>query len=164
MQAVVINEVQIDGQTVKDEFIELFNPNNYDIDLAGFFLKKKTSGGTEKNLVSSGKFTGIIPALGYFLIAPEVNDDETPNYMGAVTPNLYYSVKSESVAKDNTVLLYNKDDILQDKVGFGLAQDFETMPALNPAEFESVIRTGGVDTNDNSVDFVISKIPTPWTN
>ncbi len=160
-RAIVINEIQTEGQTVKDEFIELYNPNNFDVDLSDFSLKKKTSGGNESNLVSSSSFTGIISALGFFLIVPQNNDDGTPNYTGSVIPDLYYSGKSYSIASNNTVLLYDKNDSLQDKVGFGEAEDFEVAPAQNSGAGKSITRTGGTDTNDNSVDFTISDTPTP---
>lgn len=161
VKPIVINEVQVGGQTAKDEFIELYNPNDFAVDISGYALKKKTSGGTESNLVSSGAFSGIIPACGYFLITPQVNDDGTPNYMGVATPDLYYSGKTYSIASNNTVLLYDAESSLIDKVGFGDAQDFETAAAGNPLDGQSITRTGGLDTDDNSADFVVSDAPTP---
>jgi len=159
---IIINEIQTEGQTVKDEFIELYNPNDFGVDLTGFSLKKKTSGGTESNLASSGNFTGIIPAFGYFLIVPQNNDDGTPNYTGLAIPDLYYSGKTYSVASDNTVLLYDKNDTLQDKVGFGLAVDFEMSPAQNSQTGKSIQRKSlGEDANDNSADFIVLDTPTP---
>jgi len=161
-KTILINEIQTEGKTTKDEFIELYNPNNVDVNLLEFSLKKKTSGGTESNLISSGSFSGIIPALGYFLIAPQINNDGTLNYMGLETPDLYYSGKTYSVAFDNTILLYDNYGNLLDKVGFGSAKDFETNPTLNPPEAGSIGRKGmGQDTNNNSVDFSVYTEPTP---
>lgn len=162
IKPILINEIQVEGQTTKDEFIELYNPNNFEINLTDFSLKKKTSGGNESNLVSAGSFTGTISALGYFLIVPQNNEDETPNYTGSAIPDLYYSGKSYSVASNNTVLLYDKNDALQDKVGFGEASDFETASTQNPEAGKSIQRKNlGEDTNDNSQDFIISETPTP---
>lgn len=162
IKPILINEIQIEGQTAKDEFIELYNPNEFDIDILGFSLKKKTSSGTESNLVSSGNFTGIISALGYFLIVPQNNEDGTLNYTGLAVPDLYYSGKSYSVASDNAILLYDKNNNLQDKVGFGSASDFELSPAKNPDKNKSIKRENlGEDTGDNSQDFIISDTPTP---
>jgi competence ComEA-like helix-hairpin-helix protein len=158
---ILINEIQISGVTASDEFIELYNPNDSVIDLTGFALKKKTSSGNESNLVSSGSFTGTIPALGYFLITPQSNDDGTEKYMGLAVSDLRYSGKSYSVASNNTVLLYASNGDLQDKVGFGSAQDFEVAPVPNPDNNKSISRTGGVDTDNNSIDFVILDTPTP---
>jgi len=162
LKEVLINEIQIAGEIADDEFVELYNPNNIDIDISSFSLKKKTSSGTESNLVSSASFSGIITALGYFLIAPQDDTDGTPNYTGTAVPDLRYSGKSYSVASNNTVLLYDKDDNLQDKVGFGSAIDFETAPVLNPDDEKSIQRKNlGEDTGDNSQDFIIIDTPTP---
>jgi len=161
VKSILINEIQTAGQTTKDEFIELYNPNNSEVDLSGYALKKKTSGGTESNLVSLGSFIGTIPANGYFLIAPQINDDGSLNYTGSAGPDLYYSGKSYSMASNNAVLLYDKDNNLQDKVGFGTASDFETAVAVNPDDGKSISRITGIDTNDNSADFTVLDTPTP---
>jgi len=82
--------------------------------------------------------------------------------MGLSAVDLYYSGKSYSVASNNTVFLYDKDNNLQDKVGFGAAIDFESAPALNPSAGKSVQRKNlGEDTNDNNQDFIILDVPTP---
>lgn len=161
LKPIVINEIQTEGKTVKDEFIELYNPNNFDVDLNGYALKKKTSSGAESNLVSSDKFSGIILANNYFLIAPQDNTDGPQNYTGLIAPDLRYSGISYSVASNNTVLLYDKSEILQDKVGFGAAKDFETAFAANPPASKSISRISGIDTDDNSKDFIILDSPTP---
>ncbi|MSU54848.1 MAG: lamin tail domain-containing protein [Candidatus Staskawiczbacteria bacterium] len=155
---ILISEIQTAGVNAKDEFIILYNPNAVDMNLVGFTLKKKTSTGTESNLVSSGSFTGVILADGYFLIAPQDNDDQTKNYTGSLEPDLRYSGKSFSVADNNTILFYNIDNELLDKVGFGSAQDFETAPAENPPESKSIVRSEThSDTEDNAVDFKIKE-------
>src|SRR3989338_968962 len=166
LENILINEIQITGVTAKDEFIELYNPNDTNISLDGFSLKKKVyPSGNETNLIKSSDFIGTIPALGYFLIAPQVDSDGTLNYTGLATPDLHYSVKSASIAFDNAVLLYDKDDILQDKVGFGTAQDFETAPAENPPKDKSIERKIlGQDADDNSQDFKISDESSPKEN
>src|SRR3989344_1982706 len=154
---VLINEIQTAGASSKDEFIRLYNPNAVDMNLAGFALKKKTSSGTESNLVSSSSFTGAILANGHFLIAPQ-DDDETKNYTGDIEPNLRYSGSTFSIADNNTVLFYNASDEFLDKVGFGSAEDFETAPAQNPPENKSLIRNEAHDdTDDNSVDFHVKE-------
>ena len=161
LKNILINEVQIAGlDNKKDEFVELYNPNDVDVDLTGFALKRKTKSGNENNLVSAGKFTKTIPKLGYFLIVPQ-DDGDIKNYTGEAVPSLYYSVKNESMADNNTILLYGKNGIVQDKVGFGLAVDYEESPALVPQDGESIGRTGGADTDNNNADFTIFDEPTP---
>ena len=161
---ILISEIQAEGETAKDEFVELYNPNNTSVDLLGWNLKKKTSNGSESNLVSSGKFSGQIAAFGYFLIAPQINEDGTPNYKGLGLPDLRYSGKTYSFAKNNTILLYDPSGELVDKVGFGEAQDFEGSAALAATVGKSLGRkfTEGryQDTDDNFNDFEI-QTPTP---
>ncbi len=159
---ILINEVQTAGVTTKDEFIELYNPNTVGVNMAGFALKKKTSGGTESNLISTGSFLGVIKSQGYFLIAPPNNEDGSKNYTGVAMPDLYYSGKTFSIASSNTVLLYNADGALLDKVGFGAAKDFELLATVNPDSNKSIERKKpGQDTDNNANDFKVSDAPTP---
>ncbi len=162
LKNILINEIQVAGETVGDEFIELYNPNTVDVDLADFSLKKKTSTGTESNLVSAGSFSGIIKASGFFLIAPQDDADGTKNYTGLELPDLRFSGKTFSIASNNTVLLYNKEGILLDKVGFGEASDFEAAPAVNPDASQSIERKKiAQDSDNNATDFTLSEYPTP---
>src|SRR3990172_11656250 len=62
---VVISEVQVAGVTdADDEFVELYNPTEADINLSGWSLTKKISNGTETNLDSS--LSGTIPSHSYY--------------------------------------------------------------------------------------------------
>jgi len=95
---ILISELRAWGESSKDEFVELYNPTSVFVNLEGWGLKKKTSNGSESNLVSSVKFSGTIAAFGYFLIAPQINEDGTPNYIGLGSPDLRYSGRTYSFA------------------------------------------------------------------
>ena len=164
---VVISEVQIGGATAKDEFVELYNPTNAQVSLEGWYLTKKTSGGTEGNLLAGFPDTSI-PAHGFFLITPQ------SNYTGSVTADATYSQTTNSIAADNTVILYSDNKItVVDKVGFGDAADNETLSYPdNPGDNKSLqrminatIKEGGYgpawDTNNNSADFFTQAEPSP---
>ncbi len=126
---ILINEIQIQGETNHDEFIELYNPNNRLIDLSNWRLSKKTSSGNESNLVASNSFQGVIPAYGYFLIAnPQIREDGEPHYQGGEIPDIYYSGQNYYIASDNTILLYAPDESLSDRVGYGEVSDFDGSP------------------------------------
>ena len=159
---ILISEVKAEGASATDEFIEFYNPNDGAVDLSGWALKKKTSGGTESNLVSASAFSGAIPANGYFLVVPQ---GATTTYPMA---DLTYSGSTYSFADNNTILFYNPTGAVSDKVGFGQAQDFETNAAENPTAENSIGRTWNVrslaphDTDDNSADFEL-QTPTPKT-
>lgn len=152
----VINEVMI-GQTgaSKNEFIELYNSSDTVIDLTGYSLKKKAKTGSESNLVSSGKFTGSIPAKDYFLIS-------SPEYQSIIQADLVYSGTSYSIANDNTILLYNAVGELIDKIGYGAATDSEVQAAASLNPDQSLERQPiGSDSDNNSFDFFISAMPSP---
>lgn len=150
----LISEVQISGETSKDEFIELYNPNNESVDLTDWVIKRKSSSGIEYSLVSASRLEGkTIPAQGYFLLAHE-------DYTGTVTSDVVWA-KSNSVASNNSVLLYAFDGSVIDKVGIGVASDFETSPyPNNPDNNQSISRDAEIDTDNNAADFILSK-PTP---
>lgn len=101
---VVISEIQVGTDNgVEDEFIELYNPTDEEVDLTGWEIRKRTSGETESNLVDDGKFTGTIKPKSFYLIAH-------PGYQGARQPDLFYSASSTNLAySDNAVVLYNGD-------------------------------------------------------
>jgi len=155
-QDLVINEIMVGSkENAKFEFIELFNNADSPIDLTGYSLKKKTKSGAESNLVSSSKFLGSIPARGYFLIT-HIENTKINN------ANLFYSGSSYSISADNTVILYDKEEKIIDKVGYGESGDFETLAAPYPEDDKSIERKIlGIDSDNNSEDFVIRNNPTP---
>ena len=166
---VVISDVQVEGATANDEFVELYNPTNIPISLSGWYLTKKTSGGNEQNLLADIPIGKSIPARGFFLITPQTG------YTGPVTADTTYSQTSYFIATDNTVILYSDNKItVVDKVGFGDAVDNETLSyPTNPPDNKSLQRkinatlneSGSYgpawDTDNNSVDFFIRTNPNP---
>ena len=165
---VVISEVQT-GKTgaADDEFVELYNPTGSDVNLNGWRLTKKNSGGTESNLVSAFP-SKIIPAHGFFLITHQTD------YTGSVNGDITYSGGTFFIADDdNTVLLYSDAQVtLIDKVGYGTAApDNETSSAPSPPTDGSIERKSsstnnenegnGWDTNNNSADFTTRTTPQP---
>lgn len=171
---VVISEVQIAGDTdADDEFVELYNPTDSSVDMTGWRVTRKTSSGTQSNLVAS--MSGTIAAHGFFLIAH-------PDYDGAIAEDATYSATSSAIAANNTVLLYSDAGItVVDKIGMGTATDNETQTTKVPTANSSIERKAtesstaitmaagggeetagnGQDTNNNNADFVVQTISNP---
>ncbi|MDO8604243.1 MAG: lamin tail domain-containing protein [bacterium] len=67
--AVLINEIQV--APINERFIELYNSDNSDVDLTGWYIQRKTATGSSfGSLVSSTQLMGKkLPAQSYFLIS-----------------------------------------------------------------------------------------------
>jgi hypothetical protein len=155
---ILISEVQTAGTSdEKQEFVELYNPNDVEVDLTGWYLQKETSGGTVSYFDKKSLFSGLkISASGYFLIAR----------VGYFVIPANVSVDS-ALSNDTELILKNPNDYISDKVGWGLAQDYETAPAVNPGKGQSLGRkvlADGTeqDTDNNLADFEL-QTPSPKT-
>ena len=171
---IVISEIQISGATANDEFVELYNPTDSDINLFGWRLARKTAFGavTEDLLTSFPDKT--IPAKGYFLIA------HPSGYDGGVLADAIYSTVA-FIADDNAVILYSDaGHTIVDLVGLGAATTSETATIENPIVHQSIERKAfavstagdlvngvhqwsgnGYDSDSNSQDFVLQDNPNP---
>ncbi|MFZ2225873.1 MAG: lamin tail domain-containing protein [Candidatus Moraniibacteriota bacterium] len=157
---IVINEIMLGTEAdSKEEFIELFNPGLQSISLKNFKLTKKTNSKdnlitTESTLITSSNFQGEIPAGGYFLIT-HLNF-KLKFFADLSYPSSYY------ITDDNTILLYDSEGKLIDKVGIGKALDFEAEATQNPPKGASVERNENhLDTDNNFKDFSPQNKPSP---
>lgn len=155
--SVVISQVKIAGTNASDEFVELFNASDSPVDLGGWRLSRRSSNATAaaQNLIAS--LSGTIAAKGYFLIAH-------PNATTSALADRVYSASSSGIAADNTVILYSDNgQTVVDKLGFGSAQDVETLAfATSPSAGASLLRKPcGLDTDNNSTDFSTLSVANP---
>ncbi len=171
---VVISEVQlgITGAST-NEFIELYNPTDKEINVTGWRLAKKTAAADATEVFVIESFPEkTIPAHGYLLLA---HDD----YDGGKSEDVSYN--ADSFSNNNTLLLYNASLELVDKVGLGSSNDVETLAIGNPASGKSIERKAkdtstaesmvaggedefsgnGLDTDNNSTDFILRNVPEP---
>lgn len=111
---VIISEVFAGSeQSSDDEFVELYNPTSQAVDLTGWFIKKKSSSGSESSLVAATRLQGKqIPAGGYLLIARE------NKYLGTVTPDALWASSISLAYTNNAVLLYGADGVLVDETAW----------------------------------------------
>ncbi|KKP32409.1 MAG: hypothetical protein A2360_02865 [Candidatus Staskawiczbacteria bacterium RIFOXYB1_FULL_32_11] len=153
-EKILISEVLLGG----DEFIELFNPNNTDVSLTNWYLQRKTK--TAENYssyVTKNDFEGkTILANNYFLIVRQSSQYK----------NLADIIFDEPLTEDNSLVLKNFNGDISDKLGFGLATDFEILSAITPENDKSLVRkwlevdNSEQDTDNNFNDFE-TQIPTP---
>jgi predicted extracellular nuclease len=158
---IVINEIQTEGETTKDDWVELYNPNDFEVDISNWSIQRSPSSGSiyKKNFETGQKILGH----GFFLVVR--NDasqsllsiaDMTTSVLQLSDVATIYLVKSH----DN---ISGLDDLnIIDKVGYGNNPfSCEVSPASVPPKNKSISRTLGADTNDNSIDFTILETPTP---
>ncbi len=159
---ILISEIQIAGQDTegkimeKEDFVELFNPNDQDISLTGWYLQRKTKDAIDfSSYAPQNLFSGkVIKAHNHFLIA-----NASSTFLAEVTTTY-------PLTEDNTLVLKNPNREIADKVGWGEAPDYETATTSNPAAGESIGRRWSTttenyqDTDNNFEDFEI-QVPTP---
>lgn len=83
VDSVVVNEVSasnsmfVDDYFKKDDWIELYNAGNKDIDLAGYYISDNESKPTKYKITSSaGSSSTVIPAHGYLIVWASKRDDK----------------------------------------------------------------------------------------
>ncbi|HOE15587.1 MAG TPA: lamin tail domain-containing protein [Candidatus Paceibacterota bacterium] len=186
IEPIVFSEVQISGETADDEFIELYNPLDHDIDLTGYSIKKLTDNNLEKktNLVSDDNISGkIIQSHGYFLIV-HAKEGSINQYKGTTSPDLYFNSSSYSIVPNNTLILYDSLNREIDRIGWTNNEAVDPICEgdclLNINDFQSFERKAkssstkdlmqdgldktfgnSFDSNNNIQDFIIRDIPEP---
>ncbi|OGE76513.1 MAG: hypothetical protein A3C85_03750 [Candidatus Doudnabacteria bacterium RIFCSPHIGHO2_02_FULL_48_21] len=154
----VISQIQITGGPGKttEDFVEIKNPTETDIDLNGKRLVKRTKTGTTDTLIKSWTSATIIKAHSYYLWA-------NSSYAGiAMPPDV---ATTGTLAEDNGIALregQNDVGVIIDSVAWGEAANIfvESAPfATNPAANQSLERIA--DTDNNFMDFTLQSISHP---
>lgn len=174
---VVISEVQINGATANQDFIELYNPTNSAINLSGWQIIKKTSTGTAGSLVLIS--SGTIPARGYFLWA----NNQTPQNPFSTTIGADVS-NAGNLSENNSIALEDASDNIIDQVGWGTgtnqfvegtlinngsdtnksmerkAYATSTVVSMSSGGTDEV-KGNGFDANNNATDFILRAVSQP---
>ena len=154
---VVINEVYGGGgnsrSVFSNDFVELYNPTDKDIDITGWVLDQQSAAG---NSGSKTTLSGIVPAGGYYLIQGQAGGNATKDLPAPDATN----DKMTFGAKSAIAVLLNGDAEV-DRVGWGSAAKPEGNAAAGTSNSTSIQRkTVGVDTDNNAEDFEVAA-PTP---
>lgn len=166
---VVINQVYggggNSGATYKNDFIELYNNENFAVSLTGWSVQYASATGTGTWNVTA--LNGSIPAHGFYLVQEAAGSGGTTNLPAPdATGTISMSGTTAKVILCNTTTAQtgaNPAGVnIMDKVGYGSsATGFETAPATGTDNSTSVQRiTDGVDNNNNSTDFKVDN-PVP---
>lgn len=154
---VVINEVYggggNSGATISNDFVELYNPTDADIDITGWVLDQQSASGNSGNQTT---LAGTVPAGGYFLIkgAAGSNKDNP-------LENADFESTFNFGGKEASAVLHDASGNQVDLVGWGGAKNSEGAPAKGTSNSTSVQRKeAGVDTDNNAADFEVAA-PTP---
>jgi len=162
---ILISEIQFETENdTKDEFIELYNPTDQEIDLTCWRLEKyaskdpnSTSTPTLTTLIPQSKFRGKIKPFSFFLITSSSTKEK---YQG----DLSYA-GSYSIAKNNVIILRKPNNEISDLIGYGDNEEkiyqAETKPFLRDNfQNKSIQRKNLQDTGNNFEDFWL-RIPNP---
>ena len=120
----------------KGEFIELYNPNEFPIDLSGFYIKKITREGnySDVKIVAPTKIRAVIQPFSYFLI---VNRD-TCGTLNISIDYVYPTSSNYGLTYNNGLALFNDKDELVDYLCWGHVENFSCLE--NPPEDKVIER------------------------
>ena len=161
---ILISEIKITGGPGKTEndFIELYNFNNYQINLNGYRLVKRTKTGTTDTSIKSWTTDIYVPANGYYLWANSGYADIS------ATPD---AITTATISDDNGVAIrFGAADTgaIIDSAGWGGAQNafvegsvFLTNPGANQSIQRKFQNNTFIDNGDNANDFEIQSCPSP---
>ncbi|MDY5785596.1 lamin tail domain-containing protein, partial [Corynebacterium sp.] len=154
---VVISEVYggggNNGSVYSNDFVELYNPTDIDIEITGWTLKQKSSKG---NVGTSVVLSGVVPAGSHFLIQGAAGSATTGELPAADLEATFNFSGSSAIAE-----LIDATSERVDLVGWGTTAEFETAPAAGTQNATSIQRLDpATDTDDNSADFAPGA-PTP---
>src|SRR6478609_3671694 len=173
---VVINEAYLSGGSAgaafTNKFVELYNPGDSAVSLAGWSIQYRPATGT-------GASTGVVPltgsigAKGYYLVGGGSNGT---NGQALPTPDVASNALNPSgttgtliLAKSASALTLPAGSVtgnasVADLLGYGTSNTFETAKATAPSgntDVKSLVRTNAKDADDNSADFTLSATITP---
>ncbi len=163
---VVISEVYgggaSGGATWQRDYIELYNPTDEPVDLAGTSVQYRSAAGAG-NPSGVTVLTGTIPAKDYFLVAeggttagaqPLPEPDASGSIgLSATAGTIFLARQTTALTAPPTGSVTGNAAII-DVVGYGTSSTFETKAAPAPSITNSVARdAAGKDTDDNSTDF-----------
>lgn len=132
--AVLLSEVQIEGEKAADEFVELYNESSDPVNLSGWSLRKKSVADVTAKGSSLKTFgsNDTIPAHSYFLWTNSTS----------IFKDIADATTSSTLSDNNSLALYDKSGTLIDSLTWGSGHTLPYSPTLfgNPDKKESFTR------------------------
>jgi len=155
----LIIEIQIAGDKASYDFIKIYNPSDFPIDIKGYQLKKRVQKGTESSIrvFSEGS---IIPAKGCVLWASSKD-----NYDSLVETNIS---SISYLSQDNSIALLDTDKKIIDALAWGSGHinpfiegsPFPQNPDKNQTLKRKILDDAIYqDTGNNKEDFKLGTLP-----
>lgn len=152
----LIVEVQIAGEKADNDFIKIYNPSNYDLDITGYKLRKKSSTGNQSSIRVFPPGSKIL-ARGYFLWANSKED-----FHLTIGANVW---SKTTLAKNNSIALLNPEGLIIDALAWGESQNpfvrgspFPENPVVNQQLKRKKANGDYQETGNNNQDFYLSPL------
>jgi hypothetical protein len=174
VSTVVISEVYggggNSGSLYRNDFVELYNNTDINIDISGWTVHYASAAGSFNNKTTLPDNSIILP-YSYYLVkwaagssttVPELPTADVEGSVFAGATNLKVALTNNDTAPNSPT-----DTNVVDYVGAGNATAYEGAVAPGPSNSESISRTKSgniyVDTDNNSADFTVGA-PTPMNS
>lgn len=156
--SLVISQVQVSGSAgANDEFIELYNPTDFPVSLAGWSVQYKTASGSFPVTAKKNLPEFELGAGKYYLMAHA-------DYVGSIEPDLRHAVFSLSGSATGATIFLSRntdgitgidDADIASRVAYGngTGNSPEGTSAVLPESGKSLVRVSNI--GDNSLDFEI---------
>lgn len=171
----VISEAYLKGgsanQPFTNKFVELENPTDAPVSLAGWTLQYRSATGTGN--FSTGALSGTVPAKGSFLVQMGSNGKvgaalPTPDAVTGLNPSgttgtLVLSDQASALALPAGAVATGTPGVV-DLLGYGTSNTFETAVATagsGNSVPDALARTGTADSDSNAADFRVTTSVTP---
>ena len=148
------------GATLKNDYVELFNPTDKPISLDGWTVQYLSAKGGNNGHPAA--LSGTIQPKSFYLIKGAARNGGTQDFVSDATgDNLDLSGSNGTVVLSDTADKWAASNPAIDIVGYGNAQVNETAGTGTLSSTKAAARAAdGKDTDDNSVDFTVGA-PTP---
>lgn len=149
--ALIITEVQIEGEKTTECYIKIYNPSESDIDISSYNLRKKTSSGNDTSLRLFPK-DSVIKSKDYFIWASSKEN----SFPGKVDANVF---SVQTLSYNNSIALFDDSRNLIDALSWGEGENQYTLESaiVNPVKGQIIQRKKENNLysvkNNNSLDF-----------